>query len=261
MMAVPPSRRTPFGHQLKHWRHARGLSQLDLAIRAGSPQRHISFLETGRARPSEEMVLRLCGVLEVPLRERNRMLTLAGLPPTYPEVPLTANATRWYRAALTRMLDAHDPYPALAIDGRWDVVDVNQTARLLFPTLDAGTNLANAIFTPGPLRASLEHWEAVAQVVLARLAREANAAPSDLRLQALAANARHHTGDAASVEPTDALSICPHFLIDGQHIRTFSMAAQFTAACELTLDELRVELFFPADDESEQHLRRLARGE
>src|SRR5512139_2103150 len=126
-MALAPS--VPaIGGLLRDWRQRRRLSQLDLAIEAEVSARHLSFVETGRARPSRELVLHLAGHLDVPLRERNALLLAAGYAPTFKETSLDADEMAPVRAALDRVLGGHEPYPAIAVDGRWNIVSANPSA-------------------------------------------------------------------------------------------------------------------------------------
>ena len=130
----------PFGARLRHWRQHRGFSQLTLAVKAGSTSRHISFLETGRSRPSRQMVLRLAGALDVGLRETNKMLSAAGLPAPYGQAGLDSSDLAPYRAAIDRMLQAHEPYPAIVVDGHWNVVLANRASTALFGAGTIGGN-------------------------------------------------------------------------------------------------------------------------
>ena len=126
-----PSAALPFGTQLREWRQRRRLSQLDLSVDAEVSTRHLSFVETGRAMPSREMVLRLADRLEVPLRERNRLLTAAGFAPMYAERPLDDPALAAARDAVERILKAHEPFPALAVDRHWNLMFHNAAAAAL----------------------------------------------------------------------------------------------------------------------------------
>src|SRR5690242_6319961 len=128
--------RPPVGTLLRDWRQRRRLSQLDLALDAGVSARHLSFVETGRSRPSAQMVLHLAEHLDVPLRERNAMLLAAGYAPAYGERPLDADEMTPVREALQRVLDAHDPYPAAVVDRRWDLVASNGGIGLLVADVD-----------------------------------------------------------------------------------------------------------------------------
>ena len=238
-------RTTAFGRHMKQWRRQRGLSQLELATRAGVSQRHISFLETGRSRPREDLVNRVTEALEVPLRHRNTLLASAGLAPGFPEMALTDAAVAPFREAIDRMLAAQEPYPAYVINRWWDVVDANAAGRRLFPMEPGSTpNAVDAFIGPGIYREMIENFPAVAWGFLHRLRREVADAGPDERLQALLERAEGYLEDVpyAEDEQGSELVICPRLRIGDQVVRTISMVAQFGSVREVTLDELRVEL-------------------
>ena len=133
---------TPFGKALRLWRRLRGVSQLDLAGAAATTTRHLSYLETGRSRPSREMVERLAEALAIPLRERNRLLEQAGLPPAYPEGGLAADDLAAFRNVLDRLLATHEPYPAFVVDRHWNLVAANAAAQRVSPISLGQTPLA-----------------------------------------------------------------------------------------------------------------------
>lgn len=130
---VAVHRATPFGVNLRHWRSLRGLTQLELATAAQTPARHVSFLETGRARPSHAMVTRLAEALGLSLRDRNTLLAAAGFGPDYSELPLDAAELGPFRDVVTKMLATHEPYPAYVIDRHWNIVDTNAAAGMFLP--------------------------------------------------------------------------------------------------------------------------------
>jgi len=132
---------SPFGARLRRWRRHRGISQLTLAGQVGSTPRHISFLETGRSRPSRQMVLRLGEVLAVSLRERNQLLAAAGLPDAYPQAPVTGPQLAPYRAAIDSLLHAHQPYPGMVLDSHWNVLITNRACADLFGGDLVGANM------------------------------------------------------------------------------------------------------------------------
>jgi transcriptional regulator with XRE-family HTH domain len=261
MTAVAPSRATAFGRYLKQWRRQRGLSQLDLAMRAELSQRYISFIETGRSRPGSQVVHKVAEALEIPLRERNAMLVAAGLATAYPEMPLSDNGIAPFRHAIQRMLEAQEPYPAYVINRWWDVVDANAAGYRMFrPVGDDPVNAVDILFGPGPFRDVVENFAAVAWTFLHRLRREiANAGP-DERLQQLLERAEASMkGVPAPREDLGSdLVVCPRLKIGDQVITTVSMVARFGHAHEVTLDELRVELVFPADAAAETFFRQSA---
>src|SRR5215470_7922649 len=168
---------SPVGTLLKHWRGVRRVSQLELALRAEVTPRHISFVETGRAHPSREMVLTLARALDVPLRERNQMLLAAGYAPLYRETGLDEASMSRVRAALDRLLAHHEPYPAVVMDRHWDVLRTNDAAAAMFAWLldgaDAGDppNVVRLMF--GPVRPHVANWEETGQALVQRVHREA----------------------------------------------------------------------------------------
>jgi transcriptional regulator with XRE-family HTH domain len=249
---------TACARRLKHWRQHRGLSQLELALRAQVSQRHVSFIETGRSRPRQEVVLKIAEALEIPLRERNVILQFAGLAPSYPEVPLSSAAIAPFREAVRRMLTAHEPYPAYVINRWWEVVDANCAGRRLFPELSSGAvNVVDAIFAPGGIREMIDNFAAAGWVFLVRLRHEVEESAGDERLQALLERAEFHMRDVPRVaaEPGSDFVVCPNLRVGGRVIRTISMMARFGTAREITLDELRVEMIYPADDAADAFFR------
>jgi len=252
-----------FGRYMKMWRRQRGLSQLELAVRADLSQRHVSFIETGRSRPRQDVVLRVAEALEVPIRDRNILLEAAGLAPSYPEVPLSDGVAAPFRNAIGKLLESHEPYPAYVINRWWELIDANAAGQRIFPQIGEGpTNLVDAFLGPGPLREMIVNFSAVAWMFLRRMRREVADSGPDERLQELLARAEAYMKDVpVDVEnPGDELVICPHLRIGDQVIKTASMVARFGTAREVTLDELRVELVFPGDEEAEAFFRRSAQA-
>jgi len=246
---------------MKRWRRQRGLSQLDLAVRAELSQRYVSFIETGRSRPRADVVQRVAEALQVPLRDRNIMLEAAGLAPHYPEVPLSDGAAEPFRNAIRTMLESHEPYPAYVINRWWELIDANVAGRRIFPeTGDGPINLVDTILAPGPTRELFDNFSAVAPVFLRRIQREVADSGPDERLQAVLKRAENYLKDLP-VDTNDAeddLVICPHLRIGDQVIKTVSMVARFGTARDVTLDELRVELVFPRDQEADAFFRQTA---
>jgi transcriptional regulator with XRE-family HTH domain len=252
-------RPTALGRHLRAWRRQRGISQLQLALRADVSQRHVSFIETGRSRPRAEVVDRIAEALDVPLRERNALPAAAGLGPSYPELPLAAGPIAPVRGAIGRLLAAHEPFPAIVVDRWWDVVATNRAAAgLLFSGGDRPLNALDLFLGPGSLRDSIDNFAEVAWTFLRRLRREVADAGADARLEALLERAE---GLMRGVSRPDQeggsdLVVCPRFVLGGQVVRTVSMVARFGSAREVTLDELRVELVCPADADAEAFFRR-----
>ncbi len=253
-----------FGRQLKQWRRQHGVSQLELATAAQLSQRYVSFIETGRSRPGEAVVLRVGEALDLPLRERNTLLLAAGLAPRFPELPLGHGTVAPFRAAIDRMLKTHEPYPAYVIDRWWNVVDVNAAGRHLWPVPEGGpTNAVDTFLAPGPVRDMIENFDDVAWVFLQRLRHEIAGSGPDPRLHALLERAESYLKDVAPAASAtgDAgtdLVICPRLRIGDRTIATLSMIARFGNTREVNLDELRVELMFPADAAAESFFHELA---
>ena len=252
-----------FGRYMKLWRRQRGLSQLDLAIRADLSQRHVSFIETGRSRPRQDVVRRVAEALEVPIRDRNILLEAAGLAHSYPEVLLSDDVCAPFSNAIGVILESHEPYPAYVIDRWWELIDANAAGRRMFPQNgDGPINLVDAILGPGPIRGMIDNFSAVGWVFLRRMRREAANSGPDERLQELLERAEAYMKDIpVDVENNGAeLAICAHFRIGDQVIKTVSMEARFGTAREVTLDELHVELVFPRDEEAADFFRHSAQA-
>jgi transcriptional regulator with XRE-family HTH domain len=256
MSSQPGWPASPFGARLRQWRRHRGLSQLGLAAAAGSTPRHISFLETGRSRPSRQMVLRLAEALGASRREANELLHAAGLPAAYLQEDLASPRLAPYRAAIERLLAAHHPYPAMVLDARYTVVAANRACALLFGPQVAGQNFVrDALASPATARA-IVNWPEVAWAGLDRLRQGARRSPFDAELQSLICLAEAALDGVPRPPPAEAgLMICPRFRIGGTVVRTLAMTARFDDIAEVTLDELRVELMYPLDEEAERFFR------
>ena len=261
----------PFGAILRDRRRARRYSQLQLAGLADVSQRHISFLETGRSHPSREMVVHLANVLDLPLRDRNILLTAAGFAPAYRETGLDEPAMDQVRHVLEFVLAAHEPFPTLVIDRRWDVVMSNDaasrlTAAIIDPAtapIDRGVNIARLTFHPDGLRTVMVGWDEVAASVLERLEREVVDRPGDRELGVLFEEMLTYPGVARLRRPPrlpsgDDLLLPVHYRSDDIEVRLLTTIATIGAPYDITLEELRLETFYPADSESEQVLRSLA---
>jgi len=236
------------GELLRDWRQRRNLSQLDLASRADVSTRHLSYVETGRSRPTSAMILRLCSHLEVPLREQNRLLLAGGFAPAHPEHQLTDPPMAEANAALEAILQAHLPYPALVVDRHWELVSANEAAFDLLDGIDPDlleppVNVIRLSLHPrglAPQIVNLAEWRAE---LAARLRREYDAT-GDPELGELAAET------AAGVEgvPGSAALVVPLQLRRGDTVLSFiSTTTVFGTPREVTLSELAIEAFYPAD--------------
>ena len=261
-MAAQGTSTTSFGRQLRLWRAWARLSQLDLAMRAGLSQRHLSFLETGRSRPGTAVVLRIAEALEIPLRDRNRLLESAGLAPRFPELDLSDGASAPFRAAIARLLEAHEPYPAFVLNRWWDVVDANVAARRLFPlSAQAPQNAIEAFLAPGGMRDAIDNFPEVAGMYLRRLQTEVAEASDERSLRMLERAKELLTDVDLRSDRGDGLVICPRLRFGDESVSTATMVARFGATREVTLDELRVELVFPADEAARAFFERQAISE
>ena len=180
------------GKLLKSWRSARGLSQLDLALQADVSARHISFVETGRSQPSRDMVIRLADTLNVPLRDRNRLLLAAGYAPAYSETALDDESMGQVRQALAFVLRKHEPYPAFVLDNKWNIVQGNKAhqrllARMLprAASLEDPVNVLRLVFDSKLLKPFIVNWDVVASLLLLRVTKELESNSSNQDLSAL----------------------------------------------------------------------------
>jgi transcriptional regulator with XRE-family HTH domain len=252
-----------FGELVRYWRRVRGFSQLDLASAAMTTPRHMSFLETGRSRASRDMLLRVAAALDVPLRDRNGLLLAAGFAPVYEHHDLDDPVFERVSAAIDRMLQAHDPLPAVVMDRRWDVLRTNDGAARLFGQLLAPdpipqpSNVLRLMLEPGPVRASVANWDDVAPSLLERAHREAVGGVLDVTTADLVQRLR--TGPDASSFAAVPRSIGPlvpvidiHFRVGEHTLKWFSIVSTIGTPVDVTAQELRLEAFFPADDQTEQ---------
>ena len=238
---------TPFGALLRDWRNDRGKTQLELSIDAQTTTRHLSFLETGRSRPTEAMVLRLSDALEVPLRDRNRLLAAAGLSPVYENEPLEANRYEPVRGAMADLLAAHEPYPAMVLSDDHMVVAANRGSERMLGGDFTGRNMLDAYLsgeTP-----PIANWEDVAPALAGQTRAALARNPGDERLRAAVDQMEQAIGRETVGRPR-TLVACPWFTIGGQVIKTLILAARFDHPLDVTVEELRIELVYPIDDES-----------
>ncbi len=249
---------SPFGRELRYWRAQRGLSQLDLASKADTTSRHLSFLETGRSRPSAEMVERLSTQLAVPLRERNQLFESAGLRAPYRDEAIDDDHLRPFRAAMDAMLQQHSPYPAMVVDRRWNLVDANPTAKMMLA--EGETNMVRLMYG-GSWRHMIENWEDVAWSGVTRLRDDVARHPDDDELGALLELASEAVRDVPRPRGVGSeVALCPRFVIGDLVIPTITVVAQFGSPRDVTIDELRIELIFPEDDVGREFFTQMAAG-
>lgn len=249
------------GELLRQWRHRRGLSQLALAGAAGVSARHLSFVETGRSRPSRAMLLRLGEHLDVPLRERNALLLAAGLAPAYPQRRLDDPPMAAVADAVARLLTAYEPFPALVVDRHWELVDANSAVDLLTAgcaprLLEPPCNVLRLALHPdglAPRIRTLGSWRAH---LLARL-RHQIAATGDPVLQDLHDELRTYPAPPAEPAP-HAAPVVPLRLTapDGRELAFLATTTLFGTPGDVTVDELAIEAFLPADDATAAALAR-----
>jgi transcriptional regulator with XRE-family HTH domain len=264
-VAVTPAP-NPIGELLRSWRQQRNVSQLELALDVEVSARHVSFLETGRARPSREMVIRLAEQLEIPLRERNTLLLAAGYAPIYAERPLEAPEMAPVRQAIDRFLRAHEPYPAIVIDRHHNLIDSNDALDLLLQgvdpeLLDAPANALRIALSPkgmAPRTRNLGEWSAH---LLQRLQREAHIT-GDPELASLYAELVEYPGVQTTpaqgeIQPGDIVLPLKLLDLDGEsELAFFSTLSTFGTAADITLAELAIEAFYPANAHTAMRLLR-----
>ncbi|SEJ33094.1 helix-turn-helix domain-containing protein [Frateuria terrea] len=260
--------RPALGELLREWRAARHFSQLDLALASQMSTRHLSCVETGKARPSRETLARIAAVLDMPLRERNALLLAAGYAPEYPERGWEAPALERMRQAVDLILAHQEPYPAFVLDRQWDVLMANDAAlrvnRLLMDGRESRhRNLLHQVFDPTDFRAVIVNWPEVAEKFLHHLHAQIVAAPTDPMprslLEAVSAYpdvpslGRLHGAQA----PAPVLTLV--FRSKLGELRFFETITTFSMPRDVALEELRIESAFPADDATAAVCARLAR--
>ncbi len=250
-----PAPATSVGELLRSWRLRRRMSQLDLAVEAEVSTRHLSFVETGRSKPSKELVVHLAEHLEVPLRDRNSLLLAAGYAPAYQERPLDDVAMTPVRTALDKILAGHEPYPAVIVDRRWDLVSANDAAMAILtdgvsPELLAPpVNALKVSLHPHGLAPRILNFAEYSAHLLTRLHRQAvRAADPDLfdLYAELRAYPGVEAGGGAGEDPASMLFVPLRLrLADGREASYFSTLATFGTALDVTVGELAIESFFP----------------
>ena len=256
-----------FTARLRKWRRQRGWSQLELAGRAEISQRHLSFLELGRAKPSREMVSRLAGALEVSLREHNALLLASGFAPIWRESDLGAPELAGVRAALDHMMAQQEPFPAVVVDQHWNLLRSNQGAvrlvEFLVGPLAPGTpiNMADALVAPDLLRPHLANWDTVVRYFIRSV--EADTADGTMESAALLDRLLGYPGVRAILhsgceEEADGPVLAMHFRKSDISLQMFTTTATLGTPQDITLQELRIEAFFPADDATATLFRKWA---
>lgn len=248
----------PFGALLRQWREARRYSQLDLALAAEVSSKHVSFLETGRNRPSRDMILKLSNAMDVPLRDRNQLFNAAGFADPYDESPLEAPAMTRIDEAVTRILDKHEPLPAIVVDGNWNIVRSNRGGdRLMALFVDdpasLGPNAFDILFHPDGLQPWVKNWRTLSSVLLMRLFRESLAAVDDedkqalfRRIAAMPTTPANWRDLAGCVPAGPVIDLC--LRRDDLDVSFFTTVTTVGTPQDVTLQELRIESYFPSDE-------------
>ena len=242
------------GALLRQWRLHRRLSQLELSNRAGVSTRHLSFVETGRAQPSRDLLLHLARSLNMPKRDCNRLLLAAGFAPVFGDAPLDAPEQRDALAAVERVLDAHEPWPALVVDRYWNLVRANKAAMLFVEDVPADLlapplNVLRVCLHPDGLARRIVNLGTMAHHVLGNLQRQIDAL-GDPQLSALADELRGHVAAVRADENDDdyGLAVTLELQRGDTTLRFVSLVATFGSAVDATTSELVIETFLPADD-------------
>lgn len=258
-----------FPHLLKTWRTKRRMSQLELALESGVSQRHVSFLESGRAKPSRSMILQLSETLEVPLRERNDWLMAAGFAPVFRARPLDDPQMTQVMTAVRMMLANHEPFPAIAIDRAWNIRLSNKPFDMLAEMLGADVwtriggperNLMRLFFHPSGIKPFVANWTSIAPLLWHRARREAEAL-SGHEMKAVLTDLSQYQ-DAETLWSAEDAALVPVLPLEiekaGVRVSLFTVIATFGTAQDVTADELRIESLFPADEATEKLFRAAA---
>jgi transcriptional regulator with XRE-family HTH domain len=260
---TPAATKGKAGELLREWRNRRRMSQLDLALEANVSARHLSFVETGRSQPSREMVLTLAEHLQVPLREQNALLLAAGYAPGFSETPLDTEEMTPVRHALDAILAGHEPYPAVIVDRQWEVVASNGPAQVLLEgvseeLLAPPLNALRVTLHPDGMAPRILNFEEWSGHLLTRLHRQALLS-QDPALAALERELLRYPGveQSTGIAELEEMLFVPLRLRlpDGTVLSLFSTIATFGTALDITLEELSIEAFFPADQATKDYLR------
>ena len=265
----PKHQGSPFANTLKKWRKFRKFSQLDLSLEAGISQRHLSFLESGRSRPGKETIMELAEALSMPLRDRNQLLNSAGFTAVYKERAIDDTTMVTIQNALKMTLDHHEPFPALAVDRKWNLFMANNASMKLIELMgppdqslfeEGKLNVYRMTFSEYGFRPFISNWSQIANPLLLRLQREVNDDPANEflsglldEMQRLSCTENYSAEDiAATVAPVLSL----HMKLGDIELKMFSMISSFGTALDVTASEIKVETFFPADDFTRQFFQR-----
>ncbi len=253
------SNKNTFGAMLKKWRMLRRYSQLQLAIEIDVSSKHISFLETGRSSPSREMVLKIGLFLYLPKREINQGLLVAGFAPEFPELSSEHKDLKPIFMAIQTMIDNHMPYPALVLNQNWDVVNVNDSAKLMLTEVGYSgfSNLIEAMISDNPETSKILNWHETASAVLSRLRYEISVLGGSDYLEGLEqelAKRLAPNNEFLGAEG-EQIAISTRLEIKGKELSFFSMITQLGTVQDAIVSELRIELMFPLDDQTRDYYR------
>jgi transcriptional regulator with XRE-family HTH domain len=268
MSASAQNQQTPrnqLGELLRHWRNLRHKNQFDLSFETGLSQRHISFIESGRSVPSRQALMKVAQVLDVPLRDRNALLLAAGYAPAYPEAAWNSAQMHAVTRALERMLQQHEPFPALVMDRYWNVLLTNESTPKFFncfvdmPRRTGPRNMLHLMFDPKGMRPFVDNWDEVADSLLQRVNSEAVGRFIDDGTKELLAALRAYSGlktDDRANRGTGDSTITPmipiSFRKDDTVLNYFSMVTTVGTPRTVAAQELRIESMFPADEDTEK---------
>lgn len=248
---------TSFGALLKDWRGRRRVSQLDLSLTADVSARHIAFLETGRSKPSRDMVVQLSEALSIPRADRNMLLNAAGFAPAYRRRELSDKEMAHVEAAVSWTLERHDPFPAMAVDRHWRIVKANRCFSMLLEGigLGPGDSLLEAAINSSAMREAVEDWPEVARHMSVRLRTESAHLGGDAILDEAADTLARQAGPRPSGHDAALEAVIPTRYRAGDMVLSFfSTIAQFGSAEDIALADLKIELMFPADNQTRQVL-------
>jgi len=256
-----------FGSLVKGWRKSRGLSQLEFSLAANISSKHISFLETGRAQPSREMVILLSNTLDIPLSERNVLLSLAGYSEAYSRMHIDQPKMKPVQDALSIMLNNHAPYPALVLDWGWNIVMANESQQKLTkfiakqqPLFPSTNNILELLFDPNGFRPFVENWEEVAFLLMQRIQRErmihqdrrSNLIDKLMKYPGVPRNWDVHNHNLHSGPMVQMV-----LAVGELRLKLFSTLASFGTAIDVTMQELIIEQYFPVDDSTKLFFQNL----
>jgi transcriptional regulator with XRE-family HTH domain len=252
------------GQMLRHWRNLRGKSQLQLSLDTGVSQRHLSFIESGRSTPGRQTLMNIAQSLDVPLRDRNRLLLAAGFAPIYSEDGWNAREMHGISRALARVLRQHEPYPAVVMDRYWNVFMANESAPRFFNSfIDFGArpkpgNILHLMFDPAGMRPFIVNWQSASRGLIERIHREAVGHFMDEKTRDLLTALLAYPDLDRDIQATDssgqepALPVIPlSFAKDGRVLNYFSMVTTVGTPQTIAAQELRIECMFPMDEKTE----------